>query len=129
MRVIDPGHQYALWHLDGNLEELLTFVKREGTKYPGNSGLHPGTNIQEVLRALIDRVKYLDGQKQSIYNREVLDALRASLYWLERRAAQEHNRPCPDMGGQCENKPFCLECGHVGCTNCKALSTERKVPQ
>jgi hypothetical protein len=34
MKVIDAGHKYALAHLDGPGEEVLTFVKREG---PGSS--------------------------------------------------------------------------------------------
>jgi len=119
MKVIDPGHKYSLAHLDGDGETILDFVKREGHKYPGNVGANPGTNMQEVLRALIDRVKHLNAQKPSIYNRELLDAFRASLYWLERRAAQEHNRPTPDMKGECEFLPVCPKCGHIGCTEVK----------
>lgn len=60
MKVIDPGHVYELAHLDGQHVERLVFVKREGDGYPGNFGHHEGTNLQEVLRALIDRVEYLN---------------------------------------------------------------------
>ena len=62
MKVIDPGHKYELAHLDGNGHEVLTFVKREGDGYPGNIDHHAGTNLQEVFRAALDRVKYLDNQ-------------------------------------------------------------------
>ena len=123
MRVIEPGHQYALAHLDGNLEELLTFVKREGPGYPGNVGHHPGTNLQEVIRAMIDRVKYVDGQVPCRENKIVIAALRESLQYLEIRAARRHKRPVPaeldELGehgiGAIEALPVCRHCGHIGC--------------
>ena len=61
-RVIDPGHVYDLRRLDGPGVERLTFVKREGPRYPGNVGKHPGTTMQEVIRALIDRAEYVNAQ-------------------------------------------------------------------
>jgi len=116
MRVLDPGHQYALTHLDGNLEELLTFVKRKGEGYPGNVGSHPGTNIQEVLRALIDRMKYLDGQIPHWRNKFILDHLRTSLENLEYRAAERHRRILFLTPGKAiEDHPVCGLCGHIGC--------------
>lgn len=124
MRVIDPGHSYALTHLDGNLEELLTFVKREGDLYPGNYGSHPGTNIQEVLRALIDRMKYVDAQLPHQWNPIVIAHLRDALRLLEARAEQRHGRD-PDkldcrarIGGEIETLAFCRVCGHIGCAGC-----------
>ena len=62
MRVLDPGHRYALRHLDGDGETVLQFVNREGEKYPGNAGACEGTTMQEILRALIDRAAYVNGQ-------------------------------------------------------------------
>ena len=121
MRIIDPGHLYALDHLDGNLEELLTFVKREGEGYPGNQGSHPGTNIQEVLRALIDRVKYLQGQIQHDCNLEVTNHLRECIRLLEQRAAERHGRDTDALdyrariGSTIETLPTCIKCGHVLC--------------
>lgn len=38
------------------------FVKREGEHFPGNVGHYPGTTMQEVLRVLIDRAKYVNSQ-------------------------------------------------------------------
>ena len=121
MRIIDPGHLYALDHLDGNLEELLTFVKREGEGYPGNQGSHPGTNIQEVLRALIDRVKYLQGQIQHDCNLEVINHLRECIRLLEQRAAERHGLDADALdyrariGRAIETLPTCIKCGHVLC--------------
>jgi len=116
MRVLDPGHQYALTHLDGNLEELLTFVKREGPGYPGNVGSHPGTNLQEVIRACMDRIRYLDGQIHDVANTEALQSLRNALWALEMRAAYRHGRILPfNLYGKIEIEPTCHKCGHVGC--------------
>ena len=63
MRVLDPGHTYQLKILDGNLGdfETLCHVKRIGTNYPGNiAPAYPGTTTQEVLRAEIDRLRYVN---------------------------------------------------------------------
>ena len=73
MKVLDPGHDYALNVLDGLLGEFerLTFVKRDNPpeKYPGNNSAHPGTTIQEVCRVLIERLRYVNGQSEEIGQR------------------------------------------------------------
>jgi hypothetical protein len=63
MKILDAGHRYQLDHLDGDNVTELTFVKRSGAMYPFNIGEYEGTNVQEVLRALIDRTEYLNRQK------------------------------------------------------------------
>lgn len=118
MRVLDPGHVYALAHLDGISESVLTFVKREGPGYPGNVGHHEGTNLQEVLRALISRVQYLNAQISDDRNVTVLILLRGALRELEIRAAERHGRRFvwPDnIGYEIETAPVCEQCGHIGC--------------
>lgn len=121
MKVIDPGHTYALDVLDGESStepEILRFVKREGEGYPGNVGHHPGTNMQEVIRALIDRVKYLNAQIPDWQrNRNVLDHLRQAIYYLEHRAAERHGRPPLEVWQMysIEHYPTCAKCGHIGC--------------
>jgi hypothetical protein len=123
MRVFTAGHIYELDSLDGPCEQRLVFVKREGDKYPGNVGTHPGTNVQDVLRALIDRVKYLDGQMPCVANKLVLSNLRYSILLLEERAAARHKRR-PDWRMYDKNEPvndqieyleWCSICGHIGC--------------
>ena len=116
MTVNDAGHCYWLRVLDAHpsAEVSLQFVKREGEKFPGNVGHYPGTTSQEVLRALIDRARYVNRQapcwqtKLSIY-------LMGFVIWLyEHRAAQRHGRKVPGIYaaiyGTC-----CPKCGHVGC--------------
>jgi hypothetical protein len=54
MKVIEPGHIYAVHNLDGNTPEgYVKFVNREaGTE-------HDGTQTQEMLRACIDMMSVL----------------------------------------------------------------------
>ena len=126
MRIIDPGHAYILETYDQTASkeilkvyETLTFVKREGDMYPGNIGRYPGTNAQEVLRCLIDRIVYLNQQIPSIINQYVLSNLRWSIYWLEFRAAERHNRvlqfPVENIY-RIEQVPTCPTCGHIECS-------------
>lgn len=138
MRVIDPGHVYDLNWLDGKPEDTyyidddsecteqephsenrLIFVKREGEKYPGNANHHPGTTSQEVLRALIARIKYVDAQQHHSYNELVLHCMREAIEWLEARAAQLVNRDffvrmeMSRLGVFIEDLPVCTVCHHI----------------
>ncbi len=116
MRIIDPGHSYLLDNLDNEVATLqpLIFVKREGPGFPGNVGHHGGTNCQEVLRALIDRLTYLHGQ---IPDDRTIDAallLRKAVHLLEQRAAERHGRNSPSETESVYGIT-CSKCGHVGC--------------
>jgi hypothetical protein len=91
MRIVDPGHKYILDELDKDDGDLiyLTFVKRLGDKYPGNTGhSHGGTYCQDVLRALIDRCKYLNNQISCPQTIRIIKLLRNALYLFEHRAAE-----------------------------------------
>jgi hypothetical protein len=87
MKILDHGHSYELANLDDPDHEvppvLLYFVKREGDGYPGNVGHHAGTNMQEVMRALIDRLLYLDKQVHDHRNWDIIRRLRDSIWDLE----------------------------------------------
>jgi hypothetical protein len=115
MRVVDPGHHYELHNLDGNGTTPLVFVKREGGGYPGNVGHHEGTNLQDVWRACIDRLKYLNRQIPDHANELAIMHMRCALMELEIRAANRHNRPVPEFIVDVETMPFCPHCGHIGC--------------
>ena len=120
MRELDPGHIYKLHILDAVTHDSLPnliFVKREGLKYPGNTSHHAGTNIQEVLRAILARLAYIDGQEPDDRNKIAAGHIGRVIFLLEQRAADRHSRKCPS--------PFesifghiCHKCGHVGCTEC-----------
>lgn len=121
MKAIDPGHAYDLDVLDDQrgVPERLVFVKREGKNYPGNVGHHPGTNCQEVIRALIDRVKYRDAQIPDNRNNEILNDLRHALWIFELRAAERYGRDfgIGDRLHRIEEVPTCSRCGHIGCND------------
>ncbi len=122
MNVLDPGHVYELDNLDDPDGEvprvLLYFVKREGERYPGNVGHHAGTTTQEVMRALIHRLEYVEGQRPHPANERVIQRLRDSIFDLEVRATelsrdQRRMRHCtPHL---IEESRVCVTCGHVCC--------------
>jgi hypothetical protein len=125
MRILDPGHLFALANIDYKLafidEQALRFVKREGLGYPGNVGYYPGTTLQEVYRACIARHKYLNKQEQHFCNTQNIQYLRSCIIGLEIRAAERHHRPTPEMHGEIENISCCPKCLHIGCEGqCRA---------
>lgn len=120
MFVRDPGHDYVLASLDGDAPQRLTFVKREGPGFPGNVGSHPGTTTQEVLRALIDRAKYVNGQVPCAETEAAEALMQSALFLLELRAARRHARIPAAFATLDEaiNGAACPRCGHVGCDDC-----------
>lgn len=115
MTCIDPGHRYLLATLDGDGSPIpLDFVKREGEKYPGNIGSHPGTTLQEVWRASIDRLKYLDEQEPHMANQLAISLLELTISTLEDRAADRHGRPHGTVHDYCYGQQ-CPHCLHAGC--------------
>ncbi len=116
MIVLDPGHTYQPSEIDGETtENVIIFVKREGEGFPGNEGHHAGTNCQEIVRILIDRVKYLHNQIPHSNNIKIINALREVLLQFEQRAAERHGRQLPHLIRDIENIPCCPQCGHIYC--------------
>jgi hypothetical protein len=118
LEIIDAGHKYKLTTLDGEADVILTFVKREGKKYPGNEGSYPGTTIQEVCRVLIDRCRYVNNQTPSIYTKACINLLLTIIILLETRASMRHDTfPIwPEEGFDLiDNLPKCSKCGHITC--------------
>jgi hypothetical protein len=117
MKTIDPGHFYELDSYDGGRQLVLRFMKRIGDGYPHNVGPpYPGTNCQEVIRALIDRVKYLNMQTPHAQNEVILEGLRSALTAFEVRAAERHGRELL-IEQPIEHMPSCEVCGHVDCVH------------
>jgi len=119
MKILDPGHEYILAELDKEDHEwplhTLRFVKREGDNFPGNVGHYHGTTTQEVIRVLIDRIKYVDNQKPHGTNRRALLLLRDILIVLEERAASQHGLLLGYFNCEVEDIPVCPHCGHWAC--------------
>jgi hypothetical protein len=87
MKILEKGHVYELDQLDKYSEldtkpVILRFVNRE----TGNE--HPGTQTQEVLRALIDRTKHCDSCLRWDGNDQIIFHLRMALVLHEARALQ-----------------------------------------
>jgi hypothetical protein len=95
MKIIEPGHVYRLTWLDGEPEGVyqppsspqvyqandLVFVNREDAP-------HPGTQTQEVIRALIDRTQHCDECLRWPGNDKIVFYLRMALVLHEARALE-----------------------------------------
>ncbi|MBT8366536.1 MAG: hypothetical protein KJP23_17725 [Deltaproteobacteria bacterium] len=79
MIVHDEGHCYYLNHLDGEGTTLIQFVNR------GHGRDCEGVTNQEVLRVLIDRVKFLNSEVLWEGNEKILFHLRSALVLHEER--------------------------------------------
>lgn len=121
MKILDPGHNYIVNNYDGEPGAVaisIPFMKRCGDGYPGNIGSNPGTNCQELLRVLIDRVKYLNNQYEHKNNKAIIRKLRESLWLFEDRAAERHGFAAHDFDFRPEGielEPTCKVCGHLMC--------------
>lgn len=97
MKVIKPGHRYIIDELDaldGAPEtSMIQFVDR------GHGRNEQGTTCQELLRVLIDRVKFLDSELHWERNKEIIFHLRKALLLFEVRALErklEKNQMLPE---------------------------------
>lgn len=86
MNVIEPGHVYELPNLCDPGHQTLTFIKRSSGAIDYKDAEHPGTNTQSVLRALIDRTKYLDDVLEAEETQDAVYHLRMALFVYEARA-------------------------------------------
>ena len=97
MKVIKPGHRYIIDELDapdGAPEtSMIQFVDR------GHGRNEQGTTCQELLRVLIDRVKFLESELHWERNKEIIFHLRKALLLFEVRALErklEKNQILPE---------------------------------
>ena len=84
MKILEAGHVYELAYIDrrsdNDLEHgILAFVNREDTP-------HPGTQTQEVIRALIDRTRHCNNCLPWDGNDDIIYHLRMALILHESRA-------------------------------------------
>lgn len=82
MKVIQPGHVYELSN-KGEGHQTLTFFKDLPLGVDDN---HDGVLIQEVLRAVLDRLLELYGQKPCQETHEMIVHGRAMFVLAEKRA-------------------------------------------
>lgn len=93
---LTPGHTYVLENFeatDGG-GQTIQFIHKE----PSSEGaeelatVSDGTTNEEVLRMLIDRMKYLQAKFPCRENAIVITKLEESLMWLEKRTADRKAR-------------------------------------
>ena len=82
MECLDAGHMYLL---DDNKKPTKTTTITFFKDFEINGNGYDGTTNQEVLRALIDRVDFLNDQVQSPYNERITYHLRMALVLHEAR--------------------------------------------
>lgn len=84
MKVIDPGHTYELQGNKGTATMLLQFYM-DPERHGGR--MQAGTTNQEVARALIDRLQYLERETPWGGDFHMIDNLRDLIVMHEVRAA------------------------------------------
>jgi hypothetical protein len=118
MKVITEGHLYGLENFDKSKPggenskvlpdgSILSFQElqfiHKGPTVPGGTFLETitnGTTNEEVLRVLIDRVKFLNTKFPCRENAIALTHIETALMWLEKRTADRKER---GVEGKAEN--------------------------
>lgn len=110
--------------LDGFGNQVLTFVKRcdhqNPSRFPGNKNSYPGTTLQNVIRALLERMRYLQNQVWCFENAIGIFCLQLALWLLEFRAGRRHGRIYLKSLHFSEFAPMCPNCGHTACKHHRA---------
>lgn len=99
MRVVDPGHIYDMWQLGSDEAQRLTFIKRSGGAVQYEQEW-PGVQVQEVLRVLIDRSRYLNDVIECAETKDAIWYMQMALFAYEsrayRRKQESVNRESPE---------------------------------
>lgn len=93
MKVLTPGHLYSLDNFEGG-QHLLQFIHKEPVN-PGSTELKTidnGTTNEEVLRALLDRMRFLQKAFPCVENQNTITCLSEALYWLDKRTSDRLKR-------------------------------------
>ncbi len=93
MKVIVEGHTYELAHHESEVAyQHLQFINKVKQEDGSLVTVADGTTNEEVLRVLIDRMKYLQARMSCRENAIVITKLEESLMWLEKRTADRNAR-------------------------------------
>lgn len=79
--------------------------------------------MQDVLRVILDRARYVNNQIKSVKTEEAINCIEMAIYRFEERAAIRHKRSAAfyeiSFSGIVNGDGKCVKCGHVGCPgNC-----------
>ena len=93
MKVLTEGHFYQLENFEEeDAAQVLQFVEKRETENNELVTVQNGTTSEEVLRVLIDRMKYLQKKIPCRENAIVITKLEECLMWLEKRMADRKAR-------------------------------------
>lgn len=100
MKVLSEGHLYLLEPFEGGSSQEVQFIEK--VKDPSKSDgsmitINDGTTNEEVLRMLINRMKYLQAKFPCRENAIVITKLEESLMWLDHRTAGRQIRGVEGM--------------------------------
>ena len=113
MKVLDPGHVYALENVGTEGQQTIQFVRRrdeKGELLPDNLQT-PGCLTQELLRVAIDRTLYLYEEAPCDEDTDIISYLRAALMAYESRSARRKI----ERLAKPEEAKVCDMCGHIIC--------------
>lgn len=123
MRIIEPGHVYALENVDGegDSEQHIQFVRRRDDRGEllHEDSRQPGILTQELLRVAIDRTLYLYAEAPCDEDTEIIEHLRAAFTLFESRAA----RRTIEKLVKPEEADVCAICQHILCGHYKPVLT------
>lgn len=118
MRILLAGHVYLAEEVGGVRgqeagHQTIAFVRRrdEHARLLPPDEQAPGLLSQELLRVLIDRVRYLNDEDPCVEDVEILGRLRDALRPFETRAARRTIEKLPMP----ETAPACPLCHHLLC--------------
>ncbi len=91
MRIVDEGYEYGLASLEGSEQQLIKFKK---TVEIGGKLItqQDGTSNEELIKALINRLHYLNEWMYDSFNSEALIHLENALNALHARQADRKAR-------------------------------------
>jgi hypothetical protein len=95
MKVLKEGYSYSLKNFESGTEaQRIDFINKkpvsEGDKILET--IQDGTTNEELLKVLIDRMKFLQGKFPCKPNAIVITNLEESLMWLEERTRDRTSR-------------------------------------
>lgn len=113
MRVIEAGHVYEMFNVDGDGIQTVRFVRRRGEDARLLDARHAGVLGQELLRVLVDRTLYLNDEDPCNEDVEIVQKLRDCLRLYESRAA----RRTIEKLSMPEKADACPVCHHLLCVH------------
>lgn len=96
MKILTPGHKYELGNFEATDQpgQTLQFIEKKESIGHGSplATVNDGTTNEEVLKMLIDRLRFLGDKLPSRENSLAVTKCEEALLWLEKRTADRKAR-------------------------------------